>query len=444
MKDAPTPLVKYKDSSSNAGAGGHYSSSLSEQERKQTQADAYIERNYFRRSKAANLSDYTVRTTLSEDFPSISSHFLIIAKSLEGVPELIKPLRAKYLGKCVPIIILCPYEMPSSVWAKICMMSSIFFVRGSGLQENDLVRCGLYKASRVVVLTEFTEKKENLIATESLVDADAIFIYQFVRRMNKKVKVCVEMVHPTNIVYLDTESAKNRGTHGYKSTAQFAAGELFTTTSLDNLCCQAFYNPKIIRVLTKLIGGADHKEDGELGADTLQKSFETGSNNKDKKKTSLQKISSSCLYQIPIPALETRTYGSLVQHLCSQGIIPVALYRGVYSSTNLGPRKNSMPYTFTNPQSETEIFSCDQVFVLSRSPQELRNSKSSRSSDRDSLRENEEQIRRVGKAIEGDVAAVLDSQQKAIQRLAHMSEDLEKKVANIINDLNGALTKTKQ
>ena len=90
--------------------------------------------------------------------------------------------------------------------------------------------------------------------------------------MNRKVKVCVEMVYPTNIEYLGTKSAKNHLKHGYKNTAPFAAGELFTTTSLDDLCCQAFYNPMIIRVLTKLIGGADHKEDGELGADTLQTS----------------------------------------------------------------------------------------------------------------------------------------------------------------------------
>merc|ERR1711968_76250 len=163
-------------------------------------------------------------------------------------------------------------------------MSSIFYVRGSGLEENDLIRCGVYKASRVVVLAEFTEKADDLIATESLVDAEAIFIYQFIQRMNRKVKVCVEMVYPTNIEYLGTKSAKNHLKHGYKNTAPFAAGELFTTTSLDNLCCQAFYNPMIIRVLTKLIGGADHREDGELGIDTL------AGNNVEERAKSLQKI----------------------------------------------------------------------------------------------------------------------------------------------------------
>ena len=415
-----------------------YSSNVSEQERKQVQADAYIERTYFRRVKDANLSDYTVKTTLGDEFPSVSNHFLIIAKTLDNVPELIKPLRAKYLRKCVPIVILCPYDIKSSVWANLSMMSAIFYVRGSGLEENDLVRAGVYKASRVVVLAEFNRNTDNLIATESLVDADAIFIYQFIHRMNRKVKICIEMVHPTNVGYLD-KTAKARLLHGYKNSSQFAAGELFITTALDSLSCQAFYNPMIVRVLTKLIGGADHKEDGELGADTLQTPYEKGS--KDKKKSSLQKIISSSLYQIPIPALETRTYGSLFQHLSRQGIIPIALYRGVFPSTNLGPKMNAMPYIFTNPQSETEIFSCDQVFVLSQKPQELRNIKTSHISERDAIRENKDHVHSIGKAIEGDVEMVMESQKMVLEKLTHMSEDLEKKVSDIVKDLNDMISK---
>ena len=125
--------------------------------------------------------------------------------------------------------------------------------------------------------------------------------------------------------YLD-KTAKARLLHGYKNSSQFAAGELFITTALDSLSCQAFYNPMIVRVLTKLIGGADHKEDGELGADTLQAPYEKG---KDKK-SSLQKIISSSLYQIPIPALETRTYGHSSSILAVKGLYRLR-FTGVFS-----------------------------------------------------------------------------------------------------------------
>ena len=437
-KDVRDALPKIKEPPSHKSS--LFLTSISEQERKQAQADEYIERNYYRRLKAANLNDYTVKTTLGEEFPSVSHHFLIVAKSLDSLPELIKPLRAKYLGKCVPIVILSPNEMKRSAWANLSMMSSIFFVRGSGLEENDLIKCGVYKASRIVVLAEYHEKTDNLIANESLVDADAVFIYHFVKRMNKKAKVCVEMVHPTNIGYLDTKSAKGSLAHGYKISPQFAAGELFTTTALDNLCCQAFYNPMMIRVLTKLIGGADYKEDGELGVDTLLTSEKE--NIKGKKKSSgLHNIVSSTLYQIPIPALETRTYGSLFQHLISQGMIPIALYRGV--STNLSPRMNHMPYVFTNPQIETEVFSCDQVFVLSQKPQEFRNSKSSHVSEKDSMRENKEHVRRVGRAIENDVSTVLETQKILIDEVSNASGELEEKINDILQDLNGICAKAK-
>ena len=34
----------------------------------------------------------------------------------------------------------------------------------------------------------------------------------------------------------------------------------------------------------------------------------------------------------------------------------------------MGPKGNKLPYVFTNPPSDTELFSCDRVFVLSQTP----------------------------------------------------------------------------
>jgi hypothetical protein len=34
----------------------------------------------------------------------------------------------------------------------------------------------------------------------------------------------------------------------------------------------------------------------------------------------------------------------------------------------VGPKQNKLPYVFTNPPKETELFSCDKVFVLSQKP----------------------------------------------------------------------------
>lgn len=44
----------------------------------------------------------------------------------------------------------------------------------------------------------------------------------------------------------------------FKFTPHFAAGTLFNSSILDSIVCQAFYNPQIIRVLEKLISGAEN------------------------------------------------------------------------------------------------------------------------------------------------------------------------------------------
>ena len=60
-----------------------------------------------------------------------------------------------------------------------------------------------------------------------------------------------------NIGYLDPELNKmGGGAADYKFTPQFAAGNLFTSSLLDTIVCQAFYNPQIIKVGGRLVGPA--------------------------------------------------------------------------------------------------------------------------------------------------------------------------------------------
>jgi len=78
---------------------------------------------------------------------------------------------------------------------------------------------------------------------------------------------------------------------------------------------------------------------------------------------------SSSIYQIPIPdGLESRTYGALYRLLSRRKQIPLGILRGVFSHTKSGPKSNKMPYVFTNPPKDTELFTCDKVFILSQTP----------------------------------------------------------------------------
>lgn len=93
-----------------------------------------------------------------------------------------------------------------------------------------------------------------------------------------------------------------------------------------------------------------------------------------KARKKLLKIPNSCLYQISIPDIGNSTkkdYGAVYQHLAGQGIIPIGVLRGTLANLRVGPKANQLPYVFTNPPKDTELFSCDRLFVLATTPQKL-------------------------------------------------------------------------
>lgn len=145
--------------------------------------------------------------------------------------------------------------------------------------------------------------------------------------------------------------------------------------------------------MNKLISGIDQAERSELvakaAAEVAKNQEESGTSSEEEdtgmlsasKKSShslmvhasaLGRIESSCLYQMSLPEnLEKKTYGALYQHLASQGIVPLGLLRGVFSNMNMGAKANRSPYVYTNPDKDTELYTCDRVFVLSIKPQRV-------------------------------------------------------------------------
>ena len=65
--------------------------------------------------------------------------------------------------------------------------------------------------------------------------------------MNDKVHIVIELVQQHNVVYLDPSNT-HLGKENYKLAPQFACGELFTTSLLDTVVCQSFYNSDILKV----------------------------------------------------------------------------------------------------------------------------------------------------------------------------------------------------
>jgi potassium large conductance calcium-activated channel subfamily M alpha protein 1 len=295
-----------------------------------------------------------------------------VGKRFSNLLDLILPLRSQSLGYIRPIVILTPVPLPADTWNHICIFQGIFVMHGSGLEEQDLVRAGIFKAAQCIFLSDTEASEDDTKLTSgakaqqaALMDADGIFVFQSVMAVNPQINICVEIVNSANVGFLDPKEGLVSGDVDYKFTPQFASGALLTSSLLDTLICQAFYNRSIVAIIQLFAAGVDVKD-----KDTIRAQVLAGGNPNFvvEPKRGVSALVGSALYQMKIPEGEVRTYGEMFKSLCNDGILPLGLYRGVFKNMNVGPKQNKMPYVFTNPPKETELFSCDKVFVLSQKP----------------------------------------------------------------------------
>jgi len=258
---------------------------------------------YYLRSEFLKVRDAVIHTSVSLEMPSIRDHLIIVCKVFSNLHDLIRPLRARYLGECLFIVILYPYDVTEDMWAPLSMFESIAVVKGSAREEVNLKRAGIYRASKIVAISDGSIQSErgendlngnpgssNFSTKDALVDADSIFLYKCVRRMNPNCQILVDIVHQSSIAYLDVPSAISRrasttsrgnsksvsfrkpkrgsnysirgtGDFDFKFTPQFASGSLFATCLLDSLICQSFYNKQIVKVIQKFIGSAEQQDE---------------------------------------------------------------------------------------------------------------------------------------------------------------------------------------
>ena len=424
---------------------------------------------------------------------------------MNNLYDCIRPLRAKNLGPLKHIVILFPREFPQLVWQKISVFESIWIVRGSSLEDSDLKRCGIFRAKQVLLLADSSaaahaasESSSSSMASSSQgndfsADADIIFSYHAVKRLNPALHVVVEMVRPSNMHYLTATSSDERNStaavhNNYKFTPQFASGSLFLTSFLDTLVCQSFYNTRIVDIVHKMIVGntEDEMEENRQNMDETKSSkpsvaaFASGAfspNNRKRGtisdvKTSNPKTPSptrksivapgilpnpttpksvaavsptnslkgSSLYQIPIPeGLTNRTYGALYKLLASRNMIPLGLLRGVLSSTNVGPKGNKAPYVYTNPNPDTEIFLCDRVFVLAQhTPTLVRPGGSPSSTDgfEDDLMNS---TMRKKKTSTDDVLTALNAMKKDVDQFQEVQRQFEFRLQQMHGDCSQSI-----
>ena len=101
------------------------------------------------------LSDVTY-TTMKNNI--LATNHIIMAGLVSNLVHFIMPLRSKCLSRYPPIVILNDEAPSEKQWNQIAFFPEIYFVQGNALNESDLHRVNIKKASKVVLLSTSTRK----------------------------------------------------------------------------------------------------------------------------------------------------------------------------------------------------------------------------------------------------------------------------------------------
>jgi hypothetical protein len=276
----------------------------------------------------------------------ITKH-IVVCGTHPSLYYFILPLRAKYLGReNLKWIVILAEDLPKELWDSISRFENIILINGSPLNTEDLYRANIEYADKAVILDGESSKYSN--NDDEMIDAESVFIYKAIKKCNSNIQIMTELVYDSNIEFLLPKSEltnllKNKSRISYESTSLFAAGEVYISSIIDTLTCQAYYNPHIVTILHQLLTG---------GKNTSNFAMRGICENVG--------LKSSNLWQMYMPEkFINKTFSELFTELAEkENLIALGLYRLP------GARDNDHPYVYTNPKPNTRLTHRDKIFVL--------------------------------------------------------------------------------
>ena len=216
------------------------------------------------------------------DVPKRSRH-VIVCGNVPDLYHFILPLRSKKSNNVdkdglVTIVVITPSDISTSDWHRLSIFPQVYFVKGSPLYREDLLRAGVPNAQQVVVFpppkrphdaSSIGQNAKTQMETEAMADADTLFINSALHSLNPDVPVISELVHFSNIAYLDaihvgdmpdkpptptgaasptspTAAGATSGAGGRKDLIPpwFAAGNVYVSSLNDVMSAQVRVSPK--------------------------------------------------------------------------------------------------------------------------------------------------------------------------------------------------------
>lgn len=129
-----------------------------------------------------------------ENSLKVMNHIIVLGMH-DSLVHFLLPLRSKHLKTIQPIVILSQTQS-NKVINTLLRFPKVYFVKGSPLTKDGLLKANIHYASKCVILGSI-EQQENF--SNEMLDAEAIFIYKTIRSLNPSVKIVTELVYHSNI-----------------------------------------------------------------------------------------------------------------------------------------------------------------------------------------------------------------------------------------------------
>ena len=305
-------------------------------------------------NKIGFISTLRPRTQHESEFFSgeLLEHHVIICGVNPNIKYLIMPLRSRNKTKHYPILIIDKNEhISSKIWKEIQYFPDIYYMQGNPIKSDDLKKAGVSKAQAVVILSKYNQDNDSL----EMMDSDSIFIYKAIKNESQKTLIIADLMSVNAIGYLSLVGDENLELYGFWLNEAFASGELYISSMLDTLICQAFYNPYILNIISQLMLGESTFKFPEDTLNTLNRhKFLNSSLNLFKIKELFEKYK----YQ-NIDGSKKISFKLIFEFLVDKNMIPIGVLRA--------PSEDSrQKYVFLAPSKETLIDSeNDEIYVIS-------------------------------------------------------------------------------
>lgn len=365
---------------------------------------------------------------------------VIVCGNVPDLYHFILPLRSRKSNNIdkdglITIVVINPVEISHSDWHRLSIFPQIYFIKGSPLYREDLLRAGVPHAQHVVVFPPpkrphnegvIGSTSKTQMETEAMADADTLFINSALHSINPHVHVISELVHFSNMPYLNAIHAGNlsqkppsptslaspinhqasaanltgggagsggAGEGRHMIPPWFAAGNVYISSLNDFLSAQLFHNPMLVTLLEKIIVGGRINHDAYekpgvrsavavAPAKPKPKPKADDSKRKENKVPAVHDDNNTMIELVSPFELELQNsmrnssksrndldedsmrYKDIFFCFNKLKAIPIAILRGPSSPEDHFDFGNKLNYVYTNPPPETVVRKQDKIFLL--------------------------------------------------------------------------------